>query len=490
MMSMRDEKDSNDDADFLLVNWHLNGVAGIGEGGTTTNMRVGVDVDTSHRLHRLAMDDDGEICGADLHCIAHRIGSPFLCQLAHDAEDDCPERLQPTNIPDMRIRANYRKKSCIVCNIIDMRRRANAVQHHMGTLAQCRGAGGDVLREAGAISALLDVLWRLKVPSTGDDSKTVTLLPRMAITDDGAIFDLIILCDNHMRLSENDPSFDSALVYELDMTALELASSCLGSLRDLSCGSALNRAAILGWKPQCPREVECVENGVQLLNSYVKRYDRWKWEEILSLRQRQIDTRVAKVATERAAYTDRGKKELRLLTNALGAIRNSSHSTPDVCREMFDDGLVNVLIWRLMPCCKLNDEKLTTNALPGVSLPWREACFRAAGSLINLAEKCPGVARQLGSNRELIHLLVETWGGASAIDFDQTKAPAKALPILHLGLASILHAAANGAVADGLDEVMVRVLENEMIRKRAAQRREEERKQGRGKYKSKLTELS
>jgi hypothetical protein len=403
-------------------------------------------------------------------------------------EDDGLEH-QLMNIPDERGRTNSRKNSCIICNIIDMRQRANAIQHYMGTLAQCRGAGGDILREAGAISALLDVLWRLKVPSTGDNSKTVMLLPQMAFTDDGAKIDLMKRCGNHLHLSEDDPSFDGAVVNELDMTALELATSCLGSLRDLSCGSASNRAEILEWTPQSPCEVECIENGVQLLNSYVKRYDRWKWEEILSLQQRGLDIHVAEVATERAASTDRGKKELRLLTNALGAVRNSSHSRSDVCRQMFNDGLVDVLVWRLMPRCILENGQSTTNALPDVSLPWREACFRASGSLINLAEKCPCVARQLGSNRELIHLLVETWGGASAIVFDRTKTCSKGLPILHLGLAAILNAAADGALADGLDELMVRVLENEMIRKRVAQRREEERKHGRGKHEPKLTEF-
>ncbi|KAL3806946.1 hypothetical protein ACHAXA_002230 [Cyclostephanos tholiformis] len=481
---MDDEEDSYDEVDFLLVNWHLHGEAEIGdnssEGEGTTNIRISADVEFPRWLHQLAMDDVGEMRGTDLHSIVRRVGSPFLCQRSHNIDADGLEH-QTTNITNERSGTNSRKNACIICNIIDMRQRVNAIQHYMGTLAQCRGTGGDVLREAGAISALLNVLWRLKVPSISDNSKTIVLLPQIAFTEDGANLDSMILCDYHLHLRKDDPYFNDVVLNEFDMTALELATSCLGSLRDLSCGSALNRAAILAWTPQSPCKVAFIENGVQLLNSYVKRYDQWKWEEILSLQQRRPDKHIAEFATECASSTDRGKKELRLLTNALGTVRNSSHSTPDVCQEMFDHDLVDALVWRLMPSCKTKNGQSTTNSLPDVSLPWREACFRAAGSLINLAEKCPGVARQLGSNRELIHLLIETWGGASAVVFDQTKTSARALPILHLGLAAILNAAADGALADGLDELMVHVLKNETIRKRFAQKREEEKKLGRGK---------
>ena len=50
--------------------------------------------------------------------------------------------------------------------------------------------------------------------------------------------------------------------------------------------------------------------------------------------------------------------------------------------------------------------------------------------------------------------------------------------MLHLGLAAILHAAGDGgALEGGLDDVMMQILEKERVRKRVAQRREEERKQ-------------
>jgi hypothetical protein len=458
---MGEEDDSDDEADFLRANWDLNGDAE--REGEDAIIICNNDVDSSHSV--------GERCGTpkDIHSVVRRIGSPFLCQRTCNMEADVLKH-QPES----------RKNACIMCNIIDMRQRINAIQNYMGTMAQCRGTGGDTLREAGSILALLTVLWRLIVESNGDDSKTIALLPQMAYTNDGANFDSKILCGNHLHLRNDDPSFDGIVANEFDMTALDLATSCLGSLRDLSCGSALNRAAILAWTPPSSCKAARIENGVHLLSNYVKRYDQWKWEEILSLEQIGPDTLNDGAANECAASTHRGKKELRLLTNALGAIRNTSHSTPDVCQEMFDHGLVDPLVWRLMPRCLMKNRQSTTivPSLPGVSLPWREACFRAAGSLINLAEKCPDVAHQLGSNCELIHLLIETWGGASAIAFNQVKTSTRALPLLHLGLAAILNAAADGALAEGLDEVMVHVLENEKMRKRVAQRREDERKLG------------
>ena len=306
----------------------------------------------------------------------------------------------------------------------------------------------------------------------------------------------------------------------MDAAALDLAIACLGSLRDLSCGSALNRAAVLAWTPPSRaslqteylnHELKFVDNGIHVLSSYAFRYDRWEWEDILSIDERTapiIDSesksspylmQQSMGAVTKCMYTERGKQELRLLTNVLGAIRNTSHSTPENCQAFFNYGLTNVLLRRLTS--DFSAEKrvsqtttATTNisftalshksnvcslssSLPDATCPWREASYRAAGCLINLAEKCPAVAYQLGSNRRLIYLLIETWGGASAIAITKnTNASKRGLPLLHLGLAAILHAANSGALEGGLDEIMVQVLEKEKIRKKEAQRREEERK--------------
>ena len=51
------------------------------------------------------------------------------------------------------------------------------------------------------------------------------------------------------------------------------------------------------------------------------------------------------------------------------------------------------------------------------SKPWREACYRIAGTLINMAEKCQGVAVQCAKDEELIFILIESWGGVR-VDLD------------------------------------------------------------------------
>jgi hypothetical protein len=74
----------------------------------------------------------------------------------------------------------------------------------------------------------------------------------------------------------------------------------------------------------------------------------------------------------------------------------------------------------------------------------------------------------------LILLLIETWGGAKALSSDPKKL--KSIPLLHLGLAAILRAADDGALEGGLDDCMKRILEKEQIRKKIAQKKEDERK--------------
>lgn len=454
------DDDSSSDDDFLLFKWDAQADEDDAESHQECPL-TDAGADLSEVLSRLASMDETGHASCGLRSVMDRVGAPFLSGGGDGSA----------------------RKRCIVCNVIDLHRRNDAVKHHAGTMAQCRGAGGDALREAGAIGAVLDTLWRLTEGLEGEcDNGPATsqrvLLPDVSpeATNDESEMHFILdsLCANHLPLrNSSNQNFNFEVLNELDFAVLDLATTCLGSLRDLSCGSALNRAAVLEWKPptQCSMRIG---NGVHLLTAYIKRYDRCSWEDILSLKQHgpSIDENGCK-----GLATDRGKRELRLLTNALGVVRNTSHSTPDVCQEFFVRGLVDPLIWRIMPC---GDGSATpSTSLPDASCPWREACFRAASSLINLAEKCHAVASQLGSSRQLIYLLLETWGGAGAITIDNTKAngaSARGLPLLHLGLAAILNAAADGALEGGLDDVMSQVLEKEVLRKRAAQRREEERK--------------
>lgn len=411
---------------------------------------------------------DDELCHAqasssidasDLESVSHLIGQPFPCDaLVDDAQNS----------------SNAISK-CVVCSIVDLRRRMNLIKSHMGCMAQCRGTRGESLREAGAIDSLLSITWRL-ISSSNEDG-TFSNLPAIENEQSLEASDnaIAVCCErhSHLRNYNNHSDFDIHAINELHATATDLACASLGALRDLACGSALNRAAFLSWEPPSSQTFHrmLIENGVHILVAYIQRYDRLSWEDILYL----DDATNSAENTSDNNYTARGRKEIRMLTNALGAIRNTSHSTADVCQSFYSYGLVDLLMRRLVHDASATNNSDGVSVLPNASQPWREACFRTAGSLINLAEKCPDVATKLASNRKIVYILLETWGGSNAItcNNEKSKKSLRGLPLLHLGLAAVLNAA---AANDGLDDIMIQVLEKEKERKKVAQRREEERK--------------
>jgi hypothetical protein len=452
----------------------------------------------------------------DLETIVHQIASQLPCETGKgciSTEHDCSPKMQ-TGIQAFH--------ACVVCNLIALQRKTSLVRSHMGSMAQCRGGRGDALREAGAISAVLDVLWRLMMPlqhmnqwvpqdslvnavNVLNELELISLMPSTATSVVPTNTNFKSECMAHNHLLKNQQYSECIELNALYSTTLDLANSCLGALRDLSCGSALSRSAILEWVPPKAISLEYVcnyntslnvQNGIQLLCAYILRYHGLHWQDILALKEHGCcstenspswSATAVKQSQDDAAtvpVTERGKKELRILTNALGAIRNSSHSTPDNCQAFYECGLTDLLVWRLSPeldesavknNAQLHNELVNTSPeAPDNTHHWREAKYRTAGSLINLAEKCPSVATQLGSKRQMILLLIETWGGANAISLDSKKL--KGIPLLHLGLAAILHAADDGALDGGLDDVMKRILEKEQLRKKVAQKKEEERK--------------
>mmetsp|Transcript_33765 Transcript_33765/g.68713 ORF Transcript_33765/g.68713 Transcript_33765/m.68713 type:complete len:457 (-) Transcript_33765:3640-5010(-) len=429
---------------------------------------------TGDHLHQiLSQLIDDELCdasassidAADLKSVAHHIGLPFHCDtLVDDVED-----------------THNGVSMCIMCSTVDLRRRMNLIKSHMGSMAQCRGARGESLREAGAIDSVLSIVWRLISSSNEDNIYSITLPSIENVQSSKASYNAFDVCcerHSHLRDNNNHLDFNRVAIKELHSTAIDLASVALGSLRDLACGSALNRAAFLSWEPPASQTFNSrmvIENGVHVLVTYIQRYDGLSWEDILYL---DDYTNTAREKDATGMYTARGRKEIRILTNALGAIRNSSHSTADVCQSFYTHSLVDLLMWRLVH----NASTANSNGgsvLPDASKPWREACFRTAGSLINLAEKCHDVAIKLASNRNIIYVLLETWGGTNAITVnnERNKKSLRGLPLLHLGLAAVLNAAAeNTALEGGLDDIMIQVLEKEKERKQVAQRREEERK--------------
>lgn len=387
-------------------------------------------------LDQLTYEGGSAGVGSDLASICRRIASPFPAEEGVD---------------------------CAVANIVHLRRTNVLVSNHTGTMAQCRGPAGERLREAGAVDALLLALFRLLVGGPACSCHGVSL-PDVVRGDDrpnrAAAYSSLqdtVAGVYRDRLGCELPSGD-VLLRALQNSALDLATSALGGVRDLACGSAGNRAAILQWRP--PDGPGGVRNGAELLGAYIRRYHGIDWRDIvLGLRFEDEDESV-----KGASYTKRGVKELRLLTNTLGCIRNSSHSTSDLCEAFYSFGLVDLLTWRLIG----NVGKRAIGRLPRLpdaSSPWREACFRCACALINISEKNECTAKKVGTNRELTLLLIESWGGVNVNDIRATK---RGLPPLHLGLVAILNAARDEAPEGDVDDVVHYVLEREKMRKGVA----------------------
>ena len=224
--------------------------------------------------------------GSDLTSICRRIASPF------PAEEGV---------------------GCAVANIVHLRRTTVFVSNHMGTMAQCRGPAGERLREAGAVDALLLALFRLLVGGPACSCHSVSL-PDVVGGDDrptnAAAYESLrdtVGGLHRDRLGSELPSGD-ALLRSLQNSALDLATSALGGVRDLACGSAGNRAAILQWRP--PGGLGGVRNGAELLGAYIRRYHGIDWRDIVEgLRFEDEDE-----SAQGASCTKRGVKELRLLT--------------------------------------------------------------------------------------------------------------------------------------------------------------------------------
>ena len=83
-------------------------------------------------------------------------------------------------------------------------------------------------------------------------------------------------------------------------------------------------------------------------------------------------------------------------------------------------------------CAEAPISQSAATELPHASSPWREADFRTAGTLINMAEKRRECETLYGSNTALVNL----FGGVL-----RGNASSKTAPLLHSGLAAIVAAA-------------------------------------------------
>ena len=294
------------------------------------------------------------------------------------------------------------------------------ISMYMGSMAQCRIHGKEINR-LGGIDHLMTILytligyWKLKEQSGKNASGS-------------------------LEGSEQD-------TYELE---LQVANVILGALRDLSCGNALNRIQIgqydyqIQSKETCGNDVPVVistdistsanariYNGIRITSFFITRHAHQTWEEI-------------------------PKAELKSMTNALGVARNITHSTPYNCKALHETGMTSVFIDRLLGKVQSADQNgnatlslsfakshlgeiASCRSLPDSSKPWREACYRLAGTLINMAEKCRDAAIECAGDEDIIWILIDSWGGVKDWNaLSDTGDLKKAIPVLHLGLFAVL----------------------------------------------------
>lgn len=368
----------------------------------------------------------------------------------------------------------------------ELKHRYNLVITYMGSMSLCRGRNGDTLRKAGAIDALLSLLYSIRS----------ILLSYSPIKD--SITDILIK-------NRND------ILYEL---SLDVVSSSLGALRDLACGNVFNRNAVGSFflSPSIHNDDDSISrnicdlsipyttteptivtptatttrsDGIDILLWYIHRYTSQSTDAHHKISatttttklHSSLDTMIQRQSLQ--DHDERAKKELRLFTNALGVLRNISHSNRTNCLFLHEGGVTYMFrIWLLQRCtggtaplsCYPQGQRRrepqssmpqSYQRLPDAGKPWREACYRMAGCLINMAEKCVECAIECSSSLlttmddgglcgsgidggdELIWILMESWAGVgvyhqSCKEEDSSLGDSGAIPVLHLGLAAIL----------------------------------------------------
>ena len=160
---------------------------------------------------------------------------------------------------------------------------------------------------------------------------------------------------------------------ETQASAWHLTIACWQALRDLACGSIGNRSAIRLYKHQNV-------SGLDLMTNYLELVEEVTWKDMDDL-------------------------QIRLATAVIGAMRNASHGTYENCKHLHDNGATILLMGRL-----IEGTSSFGYSLPEQLLPWREGCFRAAGTLLNIAEEYDPCLKSCSISPPVISILLESWG--------------------------------------------------------------------------------
>jgi hypothetical protein len=130
---------------------------------------------------------DSISCDGNLQVAIHQIESQLPCEIEGGCRYD--SSLIQQQQQEQQSCANVDSRHCIICNILELQNKARLVKCHMGCMAQCRGARGDELRDAGAISAVFSILWRMTIP-LHNLNMSVPRYDKIAQVNDVARFDM------------------------------------------------------------------------------------------------------------------------------------------------------------------------------------------------------------------------------------------------------------------------------------------------------------
>mmetsp|Transcript_2733 Transcript_2733/g.3237 ORF Transcript_2733/g.3237 Transcript_2733/m.3237 type:complete len:291 (-) Transcript_2733:231-1103(-) len=217
----------------------------------------------------------------------------------------------------------------------DFTHRKLLIRKNMGSLKLCQLDRGELLREVGAINALL----------------------------------ITIVEAEKFRVNHGNK--------EIQDEALELTVACWGALRELACGSVGNRTAIREFIDSNGG------NGLEWMVKHLEAYDGVQWKDMNGV-------------------------QIKLVTAVIGVLRNVTHKTPENCTPFHVYGLTPLLIWRVLYASE--EESEHDSSLPDQSKPWREAAFRAAGTLINMIAEDKPCLQFCSMNVRLISILLHSWG--------------------------------------------------------------------------------
>jgi len=523
----RKTEDEDEDVEYLSMEAAMQRIGSILQ--LAVSVPVLVPAIVSHNRHhsvatvKTAHDDDDDDDDDDESWIPTRINADSIKR----QKDEMMAATTITITTDTTKTRTVQKPAGIE---YELKYRHNLIVTYMGTMSLCRGKNGDMLRDAGAIDAALSLLHYtsrynfLVYPPT-----TVTDINYYHSDRDYHHNHNQIQNDDRAKAERILMLYDLTL----DVTSASLASlrdlACGNVLNRNAVGSFAITANLIhsdehfctmqqpftnDTKPNkttfttpitttipkitdsCTCPCTCRTDGIDILLWYIHRYTslttdtptpRNAYDTIPTTTSTEISqpssslpptptptptpTVLHHTTLHQHDNNLRTKKELRLFTNTLGVIRNISHSNRTNCLTLHRRGATKTLrTWLLRRCAGARSGG-DGPRLPDASEPWREACYRTAGCLINMAEKCVECAVECSSavatvegggggygedydcdgREELIWILMESWGGMEIYRHyciereeedgcgDGSMALVKgAIPVLHLGLAAIL----------------------------------------------------